>query len=65
MAGSGLRIAEALAVSIDEFDFVHHVLHVRRQLKKLGTEHAGHGPRTTWSATCRWPAGWKTLCWPS
>jgi hypothetical protein len=65
MAGSGLRIAEALAVSIDEFDFVHHVLHVRRQLKKLGTEHAGHCPRTTWSATCRWPARWKTLCWPS
>ena len=45
MAGTGLRIAEALAVSIDEFDFVHHVLHVRRQLKKLGTEHVWALPK--------------------
>ncbi len=45
MAGSGLRIAEALAISIDEFDFVHHVLHVRRQLKKLGTEHVWALPK--------------------
>ena len=45
MAGTGLRIAEALAVSIDEFDFVHHVLHVRRQLKKLGTVHVWALPK--------------------
>ena len=45
MAGAGLRIAEALAVSTDEFDFGHHVLHVRRQLKKLGAEHVWALPK--------------------
>jgi integrase len=45
MAGAGLRIAEALAVSTDEFDFGHHVLHVRRQLKKLGAEHVWAPPK--------------------
>ena len=39
MAGCGLRISEALAVSQDDFDFTSHVLHVRRQIKKLGPNH--------------------------
>ena len=39
MAGCGLRISEALAVCEDDFDFETHILHVRRQLKKLGPDH--------------------------
>jgi integrase len=38
-AGCGLRWAEAAALAIEDFDFHEQVLHVRRQLKKLGTEH--------------------------
>ena len=36
MAGCGLRINEALAVSEDDLDFASHLLHVRRQIKHLG-----------------------------
>jgi integrase len=37
MAGCGLRIGEALAVSLEDFDFDKHELHVRRQLKRIGS----------------------------
>jgi integrase len=36
MAGTGMRIGEVLGLDIADFDFTGHVLHVRRQLKKLG-----------------------------
>jgi integrase len=39
MAGCGLRISEALAVCEADFDFDLHVLHVRRQIKKLTPDH--------------------------
>jgi integrase len=39
MAGCGLRINEALVVGEGDFDFAGHVLHVRRQIKKLGPQH--------------------------
>lgn len=37
MAGCGLRIGEALGVSLEDFDFDRHELHVRRQLKRIGS----------------------------
>ncbi len=39
MTGCVLRVAEALAVAIEDFDFDEKMLHVRRQLKKLGKDH--------------------------
>jgi integrase len=39
MTGCGLRIGEATAVALEDFDFAEKILHVRRQLKKLGEEH--------------------------
>jgi integrase len=39
MAATGLRIGEVLALAKDDFDFTAHVVHVRRQLKKLGADH--------------------------
>jgi integrase len=39
MVGCGLRVAEAMAAGLDDFDFGDQVLHVRRQLKKLGQAH--------------------------
>ena len=38
-AGCGIRIAEGLGLGKDDFDFDQDILHVRRQLKKLGPEH--------------------------
>ena len=38
-AGCGLRWSEAAALAVEDFDFQEQVLHVRRQLKKLGTDH--------------------------
>lgn len=38
-AGCGIRIAEGLGLGKDDFDFEQDILHVRRQLKKLGPEH--------------------------
>lgn len=46
MAGCGLRIAEALAIAREDFDFEHHILHVRRQLKKLGRAHVFALPKS-------------------
>jgi integrase len=39
MTGCGLRIAEALALALEDFDFDERILHVRRQIKKLGADH--------------------------
>jgi integrase len=39
MTGCGLRIAEAIATGLEDFDFDDKILHVRRQLKKLGRQH--------------------------
>lgn len=39
MAATGIRIGEAFALAVEDFDFENHVLHVRRQLKKLGSVH--------------------------
>ena len=38
-AGCGIRIGEGLGMGEADFDFDEHVPHVRRQLKKLDTEH--------------------------
>jgi integrase len=46
MAATGLRIGEALALAADDFDFDDHVLHVRRQLKRLGAEHVWALPKS-------------------
>jgi len=35
MAACGLRVAEAMALALDDFDFDAGLLRVRRQLKKL------------------------------
>ena len=45
MAATGLRIGEVLALAVDDFDFEQHVLHVRRQLKKLGPDHVWALPK--------------------
>lgn len=39
MTGCGLRVAEALALAAGDIDFDEKMLHVRRQLKRLGREH--------------------------
>jgi len=39
MTGCGLRISEATAVALEDFDFAEQILHVRRQLNKLGDRH--------------------------
>jgi integrase len=39
MAGCGIRINEAMGVALEDFDFGERILHLRRQVKKLGTEH--------------------------
>jgi integrase len=39
MTGCGLRVAEALALAAGDFDFGEKILHVSRQLKKLGKDH--------------------------
>jgi integrase len=39
MTGCDLRVAEAMAVALEDFDFDEMILHVRRQLKKLGRDH--------------------------
>lgn len=39
MAGCGIRIGEGLALDEADFDWDRHILHVRRQLKKLGKHH--------------------------
>ncbi len=39
MAGCGIRVSEAMGVALEDFDFGEKILHVRRQMKKLGTEH--------------------------
>ena len=40
MAGCGIRINEAMGVALEDFDFGERILHVRRQVKKLGVAHA-------------------------
>lgn len=45
MAGTGMRIGEVLGLDAADFDFTGHVLHVRRQLKKLGREHVWALPK--------------------
>ena len=39
MAGCGLRVGEVTGLALEDIDFDEGVVHVRRQLKKLGTEH--------------------------
>jgi integrase len=39
MTSCGLRVAEAMAVAIEDVDFDEGVLHIGRQLKKLGSRH--------------------------
>jgi integrase len=39
MTSCGLRIGEATAVALEDFDFDEKILHLRRQLKKLGDRH--------------------------
>jgi len=46
MAACGLRIAEAMALSIDDIDFDAQEVHVRRQLKKLGEDHVFGLPKS-------------------
>jgi integrase len=45
MAGCGLRIAEALAVAREDFDFDDRILHVRRQLKSLAPHYIFAKPK--------------------
>jgi integrase len=46
MAACGLRIAEAMALSVDDIDFDAQEVHVRRQLKKLGEDHVFGLPKS-------------------
>jgi integrase len=39
MAACGIRINEAMGVALEDFDFGEGILHLRRHVKKLGTEH--------------------------
>ncbi len=39
MAGCGIRVSEGTGLALEDFDFDEMTLHVRRQIKKLGTEH--------------------------
>lgn len=41
MAGCGIRVSEGTGLSIEDFDFdfEEKILHVRRQIKKLGANH--------------------------
>ncbi len=39
MAGCGIRVSEGTGLALEDFDFDEQILHVRRQIKKLGTEH--------------------------
>lgn len=38
-AGTGAREGEIFAVALEDFDFAERVLHIRRQVKKLGKDH--------------------------
>jgi integrase len=38
MAGCGIRVGEATGVALEDIDFGEKILHVRRQIKRLGTE---------------------------
>jgi integrase len=46
MASCGLRVAEAMGIAIEDFDFEEKVLHVRRQIKKLGRDHVFGLPKS-------------------
>jgi integrase len=46
MAACGLRIAETMALSVDDIDFDAQEVHVRRQLKKLGEDHVFGLPKS-------------------
>jgi|SRR5271165_6381662 len=39
MTGCGLRIAQALALAVGDFDFDEKILHVSRQFERLGKDH--------------------------
>ena len=38
MAGCGIRVSEGTGIALEDFDFDGKILHVRRQIKRLGTE---------------------------
>ncbi|QQQ75714.1 tyrosine-type recombinase/integrase family protein [Saccharothrix sp. 6-C] len=52
-ATCGLREGELFGIAEEDVDFEAGVVHVRRQLKKLGRDHVFGCPRTTRSARCR------------
>ena len=52
MTGCGGEFAEAIAVAIEDFDFDEKILHVRRQLKKLGREHIYALPKNDRELRC-------------
>jgi len=78
MAGCGIRINEAMGVALEDFDFGERILHLRRQVKKLGTEHVYALPKNDrerevplpdWVATAvkmhiaKYPPRPRTLPW--
>ena len=78
MVSCGLRVAEAMALAAEDFDFEEEMLHVRRQLKKLGEDHVYGLPKADlerdvplpgWAAaaalvhTTRYPPQPCTLPW--
>jgi integrase len=46
MAGCGIRVSEGTGLALEDFDFDEMILHVRRQVKKLGTEHVYALPKS-------------------
>jgi integrase len=46
MAGCGIRINEGIGLALEDFDFDEKTLHVRRQVKKLGTGHVYALPKS-------------------
>lgn len=46
MAGCGIRIGEGVGLALEDFGFEEKILHVRRQIKKLGTKHVYALPKS-------------------
>ncbi len=46
MSGCGLRVGEALALALEDVDYDEGVIHVRRQIKKLGKDHIFSLPKS-------------------
>ena len=69
-AGLGLRQGEAFGLAVDDVDFLRSIVHVRRQVKILGSRQVFALPTAAGSGTCRcqspcrsaWPRTYSSRC---